>query len=256
MGVMDCAVRSVSVGGWAAAVAAYQPVAVASCGIPLHDVEWAPYAATAGSLEHVSVDHGRLHIRVAEQLLDRPDVVAIFEKMRRERVPQAVTDRVLVDAHLPHRLLHCSLYGRLIQMMPSLDPAPGIDGQPRRREEILPAELACGIRVLSLQRVGQPNQTPASGEILPVNSTHPLDLIMQRLLETVGKHGAAVLRPLPFANDEEPRRKVDVLDPQSQRFEETQTSSIENRGHQSRRALHRRKQRPHFFARQNDRKLP
>jgi len=36
MGVMHCAVRSVSVGGWAAAVAVYQPVA-ASCGIPLYE---------------------------------------------------------------------------------------------------------------------------------------------------------------------------------------------------------------------------
>jgi hypothetical protein len=78
---------------------------------------------------------------------------------------------------------------------------------------------------------------------------------MQRLLKTVGKHGAAVLRPLPFANDEEPRREVDVLDPQSQRLEKAQPPSVEDRRHQSGRALHRRKQRPHFFTRQNDWKL-
>jgi hypothetical protein len=57
-------------------------------------------------------------------------------------------------------------------MMPSLDPAPGIDGHPRRGEEILPTELACGTRVLSLERVRQPDLTPAGGEILAVNSTH------------------------------------------------------------------------------------
>ena len=34
---------------------------------------------------------------MAEQLLDRPDVVAVIEKMRRERMPQRVTARVLVD---------------------------------------------------------------------------------------------------------------------------------------------------------------
>ena len=88
-----------------------------------------------------------------------------------------------------------------------------------------------------------------------MNSTHPLDLSMQRLLETVRKHGAAVLRPFPFANDEESRREVDVLDPQSQRLQKTQTSSVENRGDEPRRALHRRKQRPYFFARENDGKL-
>src|SRR5947209_8638879 len=107
---MDCAGRSVSVGGRAAAAAAYRPVAVASCGAPLHHVERAPYAATASTLQHVRVDHCRLHVRVAEELLNRPDVVAILEKVRSERVPQAVTARVLMNAHLPHRLFHRPLY--------------------------------------------------------------------------------------------------------------------------------------------------
>src|SRR5213593_649917 len=131
------------------------------------------------------------------------DVVTIFQKMRGERVPQAVTDHRFVDTQLAHRLFYRSLHSRLVQMMPSLDPAPRIDSQARCGEEILPAELACGIRVLSFQRVRQPDLTPARGEILAVNTTHPLDLRMQRLLETVGKHGATVLRSLSFANDEE-----------------------------------------------------
>jgi len=219
----------------------------------LHDVERAPYAATAGTLKHVSVDHGRLDVRVAEELLDRPDVVAIFEKVRGERVPQTVTARVLVDAHLPH-LFHCSLYGRLIEMMPPLDPAPGIDGQPRRGEEILPAELAVFVYFRSSASGTQTSPRPAA-KIFPVNSTHPLDLSMQRLLESVRKYGAAVLRSLPFANDEEPRREVDVLNPQSQRLQKSQSPSIENPGHQTRCALHRPKDRPHFFPRQNDWKL-
>jgi hypothetical protein len=124
------------------------------------------------------VDHGRLHVRVAQELLDRPDVVAIFEQVRGEGMPQAVTARVLVDAHLPHRLFQCPLYGRLIEMVPSLDPAPGIDGEPRRGEENLPAELASGIRVLSLQRARAARPHPGrrrdpSGEFgAPPRSEH------------------------------------------------------------------------------------
>jgi hypothetical protein len=56
IGVMHCAVRSVSVGGSAAAVAAYQPVA-ASSRFPSMNVERAPYAGTAGTLEHMRADH-------------------------------------------------------------------------------------------------------------------------------------------------------------------------------------------------------
>jgi hypothetical protein len=100
-------------GGWTARFAAYQPgdrlrrtqpfnpVPAASCAVPLHDIQRDPYAATARTLEHMSVDHGRLHILVAQELLDRPDLGAVFEKVRGERVPQAVTARVLVDAPLP-----------------------------------------------------------------------------------------------------------------------------------------------------------
>ena len=36
------------------------------------------------------VDHRRLNILVAEQLLHRADVVPVFEKMCRERVPERV----------------------------------------------------------------------------------------------------------------------------------------------------------------------
>lgn len=134
---------------------------------------------------------------MAQQLLDRPDVVAILQKMRSERVPQGVTPRVLVDAHRPHRPFHRPLHRRLIEMMPPLDPAPRVYRQPRRGKQILPAELRRGVRVLSLQSVRQPDLTRTRGQILPVNPAHHLDLSMQRLLETLREHRAEVLRPLP-----------------------------------------------------------
>ena len=51
----------------------------------------APVERTAHGLRalahDVRVDHGGLEIRVAEQLLDRADVVTILEQMRGEAVP-------------------------------------------------------------------------------------------------------------------------------------------------------------------------
>ena len=43
--------------------------------------------AAAASVEDVAVDHGRADIFVPKELLNRPDVVAVFEETRRERVP-------------------------------------------------------------------------------------------------------------------------------------------------------------------------
>ena len=37
-------------------------------------------------LQHVRVDHRRRDVRVAEQLLNGPDVVSALQQMRRERV--------------------------------------------------------------------------------------------------------------------------------------------------------------------------
>jgi hypothetical protein len=41
---------------------------------------------TATSIEDVGVDHGRLDVGVAQELLDGPDVVAGVEKVRGERM--------------------------------------------------------------------------------------------------------------------------------------------------------------------------
>ena len=46
--------------------------------------------ARSAQAQHVRVDHRRLDIRVAQQLLDGADVVAVVEQMRSERVPQGM----------------------------------------------------------------------------------------------------------------------------------------------------------------------
>ena len=42
--------------------------------------------AAASTVEHMSVDHGGAQVFVAEEVLDRPDVAAAFEKIRWEGV--------------------------------------------------------------------------------------------------------------------------------------------------------------------------
>jgi hypothetical protein len=38
----------------------------------------------------MGIDHRRTHVPVAKQLLDRTDVVAVFEQVRGKRVPQRI----------------------------------------------------------------------------------------------------------------------------------------------------------------------
>jgi hypothetical protein len=60
-----------------------------SQGRPSESVRWAP-DSSAASVEDVGVDHGRLEVAVAEELLDRADVVAGFQQVGGEGVPQGV----------------------------------------------------------------------------------------------------------------------------------------------------------------------
>lgn len=47
--------------------------------------------ACGATVEHVCVDHGRLHVTVTEQFLHGADVVSGFDQMRGEGMPKRVT---------------------------------------------------------------------------------------------------------------------------------------------------------------------
>ncbi len=65
-------------------------------------------------LHHVRVDLCRAHILMSEQFLHRPNIIAILQKMRRERMPQRVAACPLVNPRHRHRRLHHPLHTRLI----------------------------------------------------------------------------------------------------------------------------------------------
>ena len=107
------------------------------------------------AIQHVRVDHRRLHAAVAKQLLDRPNIVPLREQMGRERVTKGVAAHGPGDPGVEHRLADGALDDRLVQMMPPFDPGPRIDAPPLGREDVLPAPLAVGAGVLALERVGE-----------------------------------------------------------------------------------------------------
>ena len=74
--------------------------------------------APAATVEDMSVDHGGLHALVPEELLHRPDVVAVYQQVRGEGVAQSVAGRQL---HQPRRtggVVEGLLEGSVVQMMP------------------------------------------------------------------------------------------------------------------------------------------
>ncbi len=81
-------------------------------------IEWAPHCVWAQSKD-VGVDHGRLDVGVAKELLNRPDVGAGLEQMCRERVSQRVWNDLFYDARSSDRLMDGPLDEVRPEMMPT-----------------------------------------------------------------------------------------------------------------------------------------
>lgn len=74
----------------------------------------------SASIEHMRIDHRRADVFVPEQLLNRPDVVAILKQMGGKGMPEGVTTGRLGDPGCPHGLSDRSLQDGFVEMMPLL----------------------------------------------------------------------------------------------------------------------------------------
>ena len=61
------------------------------------------------SVEHMGVNHGGLHILVAQKLLNRADIITILKQMCGKRMSEGVTGGVLVDLRFSDGLLYSFL---------------------------------------------------------------------------------------------------------------------------------------------------
>src|SRR5206468_1488652 len=69
------------------------------------------------TIQHMRVYHRGRDVAVAQKLLNRADIVPRLEQMRRKRVPQGMTARILGNPARPERFLERALHHRLVQMM-------------------------------------------------------------------------------------------------------------------------------------------
>jgi hypothetical protein len=109
--------------------------------------------ASGAPVEHVRVDHCRAHVGVAEQLLNRPDIVAVFEEMRRERMPERVARGAFRDPRRPHGVADSALEHRLVQeqsreglVLVEALTCPSTAGADRKRDTS-PAPISAGCRL-------------------------------------------------------------------------------------------------------------
>ena len=70
----------------------------------------------------MGVDHGGADIAMTQQFLNGANVVACFQKMRGERMPQDVWIGRLGETNLPGGFFEGALRNGLVEMVPTLNP--------------------------------------------------------------------------------------------------------------------------------------
>ena len=80
----------------------------------------------------------------------------------------------------------------------------------------MPAPVARGVRVFSIEGGRHVNATSAAGDVLAVDFADPLEVEAQGLLQACRKDGAALAHAFARADDDLVIAEVHVLDPQPQ----------------------------------------
>src|SRR4029079_15323824 len=108
------------------------------------------------------IHHRRADVGATEQLLHRPNVVAVLEQMCGERMPERMWTCSLGDASVARRVGDGFLDDRLMQVKPCRWSPSRISTNPRGGKHDLPSPFGSGVGVLAVQCEWQHDATKAS----------------------------------------------------------------------------------------------
>lgn len=80
---------------------------------------WAVYA-TSASIEDMRIDHGRTDVLMPKELLNRSNIVPVFQQVRREGVAERMATGRLDDPGFPNSFFDRPLQDGFVEMMPFL----------------------------------------------------------------------------------------------------------------------------------------
>ena len=116
---------------------------------------------------------------MAEELLDRSDVVAVLEEVGGEAVPEGVTGRALAEARVSDRLGDGALEDGLVEMV-ATEAAVGGAVAAVRGEHPLPAPGSGRVEVLLPEAVGKLDEARARVDVSGVLGSDLLEVLGER----------------------------------------------------------------------------
>jgi hypothetical protein len=126
----------------------------------------------AALVEHMSIDHSRGHVFVAQEFLDGSNIIAALEQVRGKRMAEGVASDMLDNTGPAHSLLHGPLENGFMHMMAALLTGPGVLPAVLLRKDPLPALVGGSVGVFAVQGVGHLDSPPALGEVPLMDLAH------------------------------------------------------------------------------------
>ena len=189
-------------------------------------IERTHYAERA-AVHDVRRDHRRPHVLVAEQALDCANVRARLQEVGGEAMPQGVAGRALVDLRRSRRIVYGPLNRRFVQVMQDGSARRWVGTGARGGEEILPGKHRRRARHLGAHSVGEIDFPTTGGNLDPVASCHLVELSAQSVADPYRQQRRSIVTSFGAAHHDLVALEVDILNPQRQAFEPSETTPVE-----------------------------
>ena len=181
----------------------------------------------------MGIDHCCSHIGMAEEFLDVPDIIALFQEVGSERVAERMAAPVFRDASAEDSGLDSALEGRFVDVVASFEAGGGVLAATGGGEEELPAELTCGVRVFAFEGIREGSAAVILGQVFAVDFADEFDLAFKFGGAGSGEGGNAVLIAFSMTDIDGKILEVDVFDSEGDAFSEAEAGAIEEGSHKA-----------------------
>ena len=175
---------------------------------------------------------------MAEELLNRADIVPVLEKMGGEAVTKGVAGDTLGNREPDRCIVHGTLDHRLVDVMTASLTRRGIAVGASGWKDELPLPLAGRAGILPHESGREQGVAVPARQVVLVNLLRIAKLALKRLEQRVGQNRHPILPPLSRTHEQLATRMVEILHPQLKRLKQAKTSTIQETGDQLRNPAH------------------
>jgi len=178
------------------------------------------------------IDHRRTDVTVAEQLLNRADIVTIFKQVGCERMTKCVRSRRLTQPGLVNGLFYNFLQNGFMHVVSALFSGNSIGEMASRWKYPLPTPFSPCVRILTFERVLQGDPTQPARPVALVLLLYALEMLGEWFFDRRRQHRVAIFVAFAGAYQYLVGAEIDIFDPQLQTFHQSKASSVEKHHHQ------------------------